>query len=199
VFAATFCHRVGSYFFCGSLRGTAGLRQRTGFGWQAKPIFEQTGASPAASREQLTHSSVHRLQFGGPLCTETSSGAARGGILRSAANAAPAASKAADAIPIVKSEKLRMSSSRKESERQGGRTVSGYSLFAEKAGRGTCRFGEYSQQRICTGYDGAVQLLRKARGALGHALKCDSRLGVSAFVDHQSPWSGISFEPAECG
>jgi hypothetical protein len=75
-------------FCCGSLCGMAGPRQRTGCGWQAKPILEQTGASPAAPREQFTHSSVHRLQFGGPWCTEMSPGAVRGGISRSAANAA---------------------------------------------------------------------------------------------------------------
>jgi hypothetical protein len=104
VFAATFCHRARNYFFCNSPCGTAGLRQRTGFGWQAKPMLEQTGAWSAASREQFTHASVHRLQFGGPLCTETSSGAPRGAISRSAANEAPAASKAAVAIAMVKSE-----------------------------------------------------------------------------------------------
>src|SRR3981081_3557913 len=100
VFAATFCHRARDYFFCGSLCGMAGLRQRTAAGWQAKPILEQTGASPSASREQLTHSSVQRLQFGGPWW-EMSSGTVRGGILRSAANEAPAASKAAAASAMV--------------------------------------------------------------------------------------------------
>jgi hypothetical protein len=104
VFAATFCPGARGYFFRGSLCGRAGLRQRTGFGWQAKPMLEQTGASPAASREQLTHSSVHRLQFGGPLCTEISSGAVRGGISSSAANEALAARKAAAATAMVKSE-----------------------------------------------------------------------------------------------
>jgi hypothetical protein len=65
-------------------------------------MLEHTGASSAVVREQLTQSSVHRLQFGGPLCTETSSGAVRDGISSSAANAAPAASKAADASRRIK-------------------------------------------------------------------------------------------------
>ena len=70
-------------------------------------MLEHTGASPAAPREQLTQSSVHRLQFGGPLCTETSSGAVRGVILRSAANEAPPTSKAA-ATAMAKSKKTRI-------------------------------------------------------------------------------------------
>src|SRR4051812_30465548 len=92
-----------SYFSRGSLCGMAGLRQRITLGWQANPMLEQTGAWSAASREQLTQSSVHRLQFGGPLCTERSSGAVRDGISSSAANAAPAASRAAEATAIIKS------------------------------------------------------------------------------------------------
>jgi hypothetical protein len=62
-------------------------RQRIALGWQATPMLEQTAGSPLAPREQLTQSSVHRLQFGGPDCTETSFGATRGGIGRSAATA----------------------------------------------------------------------------------------------------------------
>ena len=42
-------------------------RQRIALGWQAKPVLEQTGASPLPPRVQLTHSSVHRAQFGGPV------------------------------------------------------------------------------------------------------------------------------------
>src|SRR4051812_29719398 len=57
-------------------------------------MLEQTAASPSAPREQLTHSSVHRLQFGGPLYIEICSGAVRGGISSSAANEAPASNTA---------------------------------------------------------------------------------------------------------
>ena len=62
-------------------------------GWQAKPMFEHTDASPAvASRAHLTHSSVHRAQFGGPCCTEKSAGVGlREGIASSAAMAASVA------------------------------------------------------------------------------------------------------------
>jgi hypothetical protein len=81
-----------------------GLRQRTAWGWQANPMFEHTGGSSSPPREQFTHSSVHRLQFGGPLWTEMSSGAGRGGTLSSAANEAPAARNAAAATAMVKSE-----------------------------------------------------------------------------------------------
>ena len=48
-------------------------------------MLEQTGASPLAPRVQLTHSSVHRAQFGGPVWIETSFGTIRGGMGRSAA------------------------------------------------------------------------------------------------------------------
>ena len=58
--------------------------QRIALGWQAKPMLEQTGASPSAPRAQLTHSSVHRVQFGGPFCIETASTGLRGGISSSA-------------------------------------------------------------------------------------------------------------------
>jgi len=61
-------------------------RQRTALGWQENPMLEQTGAAPSALRVQFTQSSVHRLQFGGPLCTEVSCGGAGGfGISMSAA------------------------------------------------------------------------------------------------------------------
>jgi hypothetical protein len=67
-------------------------RQRTGLGWQEKPMLEQTGAAPSAPRAQLTQSSVHRLQFGGPVCTETPCGGAAGfGISISAASLVAAA------------------------------------------------------------------------------------------------------------
>jgi hypothetical protein len=105
VFAATFCPRAYDYFFRGSPCGTDGLRQRTALGWHAKPMLEQTGAAPSEPREQLTQSSVHWLQFGGPLCTEMSAGAERGGILRSAANEAPAARIAADANRRIKKDR----------------------------------------------------------------------------------------------
>jgi hypothetical protein len=61
------------------------------WGWQAKPMLEQAAGASWASREQLTQLSVHRLQFGGPFCIETSSGTRRGGISISAARAAPPA------------------------------------------------------------------------------------------------------------
>ena len=58
-------------------------------GWQAKPMFEQIAGAPSAPRVQLTQSSVHRAQFDGPVCTETSLGIAlgtmRGGMASSAA------------------------------------------------------------------------------------------------------------------
>ena len=60
-------------------------------GWQAKPMLEHVGGAPSATRVQLTQSSVHRLQFGGPACIETSPGTLgvlRGGIASSAAAAA---------------------------------------------------------------------------------------------------------------
>ena len=61
-------------------------------GWQAKPMLEQVGEAPLAPRVQLTQSSVHRLQFGGPDCIEKSLDALfdslRGGIGSSAATAA---------------------------------------------------------------------------------------------------------------
>src|SRR5436190_13629541 len=61
--------------------------QRIALGWQAKPMLEQTGASPSAPREQLTHSSVQRTQFGGPFCIETfSETGRRRGISSSAAS-----------------------------------------------------------------------------------------------------------------
>jgi hypothetical protein len=58
--------RERSYFFAGSAP-----MQRIALGWQATPILEHAGPSPSAPREQLTQSSVHRLQFGGPFCIET--------------------------------------------------------------------------------------------------------------------------------
>jgi hypothetical protein len=59
-------------------------------GWQAKPMLEQVGEAPLVSRVQLMQSSVHRLQFGGPVCIETldALGALRGGMASSAATAA---------------------------------------------------------------------------------------------------------------
>jgi hypothetical protein len=60
------------------------LTQRIALGWQVTPILEQTGASPSASRVQLTHPSVHRLQFGGPFCMEKLSAGGRGGMSSSA-------------------------------------------------------------------------------------------------------------------
>ena len=66
-------------------------RQRIALGWQAKPMLEHTAGSRLVPRVQLTHSSVQRLQFGGPVWTETSFGIAlgmaRGGMARSAAAA----------------------------------------------------------------------------------------------------------------
>ena len=50
-----------------SVRAYGAPRQRIALGWQAKPMLEQTAASPLALRVQLTHSSVQRLQFGGPV------------------------------------------------------------------------------------------------------------------------------------
>jgi len=41
-------------------------------------MLEQTGGPFLAPRVQLTHSSVHRAQFGGPVWTETSFGIALG-------------------------------------------------------------------------------------------------------------------------
>jgi hypothetical protein len=54
-------------------------------------MLEQVGEAPLAPRVQLTQSSVHRLQFGGPACIEKSLdtlGVLRGGIGSSAATAA---------------------------------------------------------------------------------------------------------------
>ena len=54
-------------------------------------MLEQAGEAPPAPRVQLTQPSLHRLQFGGPVCTEKSLdwlGALRGGIGSSAATAA---------------------------------------------------------------------------------------------------------------
>jgi hypothetical protein len=48
-------------------------------------MLEQTEGSPLAPREQLTQSSVHRLQFGGPDWIEKFFGVTRGGMGRSAA------------------------------------------------------------------------------------------------------------------
>src|SRR5258705_4480852 len=55
-------------------------------------MLEQTGASPSAPRAQLTHSSVHRLQFGGAFWIEIFSGVRCGGISISAACVAAQAS-----------------------------------------------------------------------------------------------------------
>jgi hypothetical protein len=62
----------------------SGLTQRIALGWHAKPMLEQIDVPPSASRVQLTHSSVHRLQFGGPFCIETFSAGRRGGMSSSA-------------------------------------------------------------------------------------------------------------------
>jgi len=54
-------------------------------------MLEQVGGLPLAPRVQLTQSSVHRLQFGGPDCIEIALGTLgmlRGGIASSAAAAA---------------------------------------------------------------------------------------------------------------
>ena len=55
-------------------------------------MLEHVGGAPSALREQLTQSSVHRLQFGGPVWIETSFetalGVMRGGIASSVAAAA---------------------------------------------------------------------------------------------------------------
>jgi hypothetical protein len=53
-------------------------------------MLEHTGGSFLAPRVQLTQSSVHRPQFGGPACIEKldSLGVLRGGIAISAAAAA---------------------------------------------------------------------------------------------------------------
>ena len=47
-------------------------------------MLVQTGASPSAPRVQLTQSSVHRLQFGGPFCTGEFSAGFAGGMSSSA-------------------------------------------------------------------------------------------------------------------
>ena len=54
-------------------------------------MLEQVGEPPPVPRAQLTQSSVHRLQFGGPACIEIllgTLGVLRGGIASSAAAAA---------------------------------------------------------------------------------------------------------------
>ena len=54
-------------------------------------MLEQAGEAPLVPRVQLTQPSLHRLQFGGPACTEKSLdwlGELRGGIGSSAATAA---------------------------------------------------------------------------------------------------------------
>ena len=59
-------------------------------GWHAKPMLEQVGEAPLVPRVQLMQSSVHRPQFAGPACIETSDafGVLRGGMASSAAMAA---------------------------------------------------------------------------------------------------------------
>lgn len=47
-------------------------------------MLEHAGASPSASRVQVTQPSVHCRQFGGPFCIEKSSDAFGGGISSSA-------------------------------------------------------------------------------------------------------------------
>jgi len=78
------CRSRGRYFFDGSPEGSPAT-QRIALGWQAMPVLEQIGASPSAPRVQLTHSFVHRAQFGGPFCIETAAEDRAGGISSSVA------------------------------------------------------------------------------------------------------------------
>jgi hypothetical protein len=71
-----------------SVFGVSGRRHRIVFGWHAIPIFEHTGAVLlSASRVQVTHSSVQRLQFGWSTYMESSLDLHGGGTSSSAASA----------------------------------------------------------------------------------------------------------------
>jgi hypothetical protein len=122
-FAPRYC--AASAWPAKRMRAYCAPRQRIALGWQAKPALEQTGASSLAPRVQLTQSSVHRAQFGGPVCTETSLGfslgislgtcfwislgAIRGGIASSAAARAPQPARTMVSVSTRRADKARRS------------------------------------------------------------------------------------------